>query len=455
MAGELVKARAAASGRASSRSTASTRHSGSACAARTPIRLTAGADRQRRTLPAASARHVRTRSRPPKRLPIPPGTWGPKVTINSATMMNKGLEVIEAHFLSTRPTRRSMSRSIRPASSTAGSSSATARSSRQMGVPDMRVPIALALADGVAPPGCGPHLDLRDVSPLEFLPVDGARFPAVALARAAGERGGLATCIFNAANEEAVTAFTAGQCRFDEIVPLVGAALAAFDAAEMLLTLDDVLAADAWARELVRAAHGGSGRGSMTQFLIYAGAFILVLVSVITVHEFGHFSSASSPASRSRSSRRLRTQDLLDAPSARPLRGSRDSRRWVRAHGRHARARRRNVMRGSATSTARASPRRFATVAAGICANFIFGGLIFAIIDMQPTPYAVRLARRIRGSPACATGDVDPCAQRARHPSGQPHRRHQRPAQGDRGERRATRSRSPIGRLTARCTQRC
>ena len=121
-----------------------------------------------------------------------------------------------------------------------------------MGVPDMRVPIALALADGERLPGVGPHLDLRDVSPLEFLPVDGARFPAVALARMAGERGGLAPCIFNGANEEAVMAFTAGQCRFDEIVPLVGAALETFGEGDAS-TLDGVLAADSWARDFVRA----------------------------------------------------------------------------------------------------------------------------------------------------------------------------------------------------------
>jgi 1-deoxy-D-xylulose-5-phosphate reductoisomerase len=123
----------------------------------------------------------------------------------------------------------------------------------------MRVPIALALADGVRLPGVGPRLDLRDVSPLEFLPVDAVRFPAVALARAAGERGGLAPCVLNAANEEAVTAFTEGRCRFDEIVPLVSEALAAFDD-RGVLTLDDVLAADAWARERVRAG-AASGAG--------------------------------------------------------------------------------------------------------------------------------------------------------------------------------------------------
>jgi 1-deoxy-D-xylulose-5-phosphate reductoisomerase len=186
-------------------------------------------------------------------------TWnmGPKVTIDSATMMNKGLEVIEAHFLFDTP-YASIDVAIHPTSIV--HSWVEFRDGAvvaQMGVPDMRVPIALALADGERLPGVGPPLDLVEASPLEFLPVDGARFPAVALARATGERGGLAPCVFNAANEEAVTAFAAGQCRFDEIVPLVRAALAAFDDGDAS-TLDSVLAADAWARGFVRASTAGA-----------------------------------------------------------------------------------------------------------------------------------------------------------------------------------------------------
>jgi 1-deoxy-D-xylulose-5-phosphate reductoisomerase len=188
-------------------------------------------------------------------------TWnmGPKVTIDSATMMNKGLEVIEAHFLFDTPYSM-IDVAIHPTSIV--HSWVEFRDGAviaQMGVPDMRVPIALALADGVRLPGVGPRLDLRDVAPLEFLPVDAVRFPAVALARAAGERGGLAPCVLNAANEEAVTAFTDGRCRFDEIVPLVSDALTAFED-RGVLTLADVLAADAWAREHVRhGAAAGAG----------------------------------------------------------------------------------------------------------------------------------------------------------------------------------------------------
>jgi len=194
---------------------------------------------------------------PAEALAHPTWNMGPKVTIDSATMMNKGLEIIEAHFLFDTP-YASIDVATQPTSIVhSWVEFCDGAVVAQLGVPDMRVPIALALADGERLPGVGPHLDLRDASPLEFLPVDAARFPAVALARTAGKRGGLAPCIFNAANEEAVTAFMAGQCRFDEIVPLVGAALEAFDGGHGL-TLDGVLAADAWARGFVRANTAGA-----------------------------------------------------------------------------------------------------------------------------------------------------------------------------------------------------
>ncbi|MFZ0178434.1 MAG: 1-deoxy-D-xylulose-5-phosphate reductoisomerase [Candidatus Dormiibacterota bacterium] len=194
---------------------------------------------------------------PAEALAHPTWNMGPKVTIDSATMMNKGLEIIEAHFLFD-TAYASIDVAIQPTSIVhSWVEFQDGAVVAQMGVPDMRVPIALALADGERLPGVGPPLDLRDASPLEFLPVDGARFPAVALARTTGECGGLAPCIFNAANEEAVIAFMTGACRFDEIVPLVGAALAAFDEGDAA-TLDGVLAADAWARGFVRASTAGA-----------------------------------------------------------------------------------------------------------------------------------------------------------------------------------------------------
>jgi 1-deoxy-D-xylulose-5-phosphate reductoisomerase len=190
---------------------------------------------------------------PAEALAHPTWNMGPKVTIDSATMMNKGLEIIEAHFLFDAP-YASIDVAIQPTSIV--HSWVEFRDGAivaQLGVPDMRVPIALALADGERLPGVGPHLDLRGASPLEFLPVDVERFPALALARAAGERGGLAPCVLNAADEEAVSAFTGGRCRFDEIVTLVGDALDGFED-RTASSLDDVLAADAWARDRVRSS---------------------------------------------------------------------------------------------------------------------------------------------------------------------------------------------------------
>ena len=189
---------------------------------------------------------------PAEALAHPTWNMGRKVTIDSATMMNKGLEVIEAHFLFDTP-YTSIDVAIHPTSIV--HSWVEFRDGAvvaQMGVPDMRVPIALALADGERLPGVGPRLDLRDASPLEFHPVDGARFPAVALARSAGERAGLAPCVLNAANEEAVSAFLGGRCRFDEIVALVDDALSAFGDRDAS-SLEEVLAADTWSRERVRA----------------------------------------------------------------------------------------------------------------------------------------------------------------------------------------------------------
>ena len=181
-------------------------------------------------------------------------TWrmGPKVTLDSATMMNKGLEVIEAHFLFDVPYAR-VEVAIHPTSTVHSYVEfCDGAVVAQLGVPDMRVPIALALADGERLPGVGPPLELRGGAPLEFFEVDAERYPAVSLARRAGEAGGVAPCVLNAANEVAVAAFLQGGCRFDEIVPLVA------DAVERAPSttapaLDDILAADAWARAAVES----------------------------------------------------------------------------------------------------------------------------------------------------------------------------------------------------------
>ena len=185
-------------------------------------------------------------------------TWrmGPKVTLDSATMMNKGLEIIEAHFLFDLPYDK-VDVAIHPTSTVHSYVEfCDGATIAQLGVPDMRVPIALALADGERLPGVGPALELRGGAALEFFEVDPERFPAVALARHAGVSGGLAPCVLNAANEVAVATFLEGGCRYDEIVPLVADAVASAPVAPAP-SLDDVLAADAWARARVGARLAG------------------------------------------------------------------------------------------------------------------------------------------------------------------------------------------------------
>jgi 1-deoxy-D-xylulose-5-phosphate reductoisomerase len=176
--------------------------------------------------------------------------------------MNKGLEVIEAHFLFDVEYPR-IDVLVHPGSVIHSMVEFQDGATKaQLGVPDMRLPIALALADGERLPGIAPAADLPAVSPLLLLPLDPLRFPAVGLARRAGERGGVAPAVLNAANEVCVDAFLHGACRFDQITDLVGEAVEAATAVEGP-SLDDVLAADAWARRRVGDAlalpAGGGG----------------------------------------------------------------------------------------------------------------------------------------------------------------------------------------------------
>ena len=180
-------------------------------------------------------------------------TWvmGPKVTIDSATMMNKGLEIIEAHFLFDVDYAR-IDVVIHPTSIVHSMVEfIDGAVIAQLGVPDMRVPIALAIADGARLPGIADPPQLSALPPLEFYGVDEARFPAVGIARRAGERGGVTPAVLNAANEVAVDAFLHHGLPFPDLVELVGDAV---DAAPRIEepSLDDVLAADRWARQRLR-----------------------------------------------------------------------------------------------------------------------------------------------------------------------------------------------------------
>ncbi len=176
-------------------------------------------------------------------------TWqmGPKVTIDSATLMNKALEVVEAHFLFDLPVER-IELMIHPESIVHSLVEFVDGSViAQMGMPDMRAPIQYALTwpDRVECPA--PKLRLTDVGALHFEKPDGERFPAVALGFEAARRGGTAPAAMNAANEVAVQAFLDGRLRFDAIAPIAAEVMNAHRFAAQA-TLDDILRADRAAR---------------------------------------------------------------------------------------------------------------------------------------------------------------------------------------------------------------
>jgi 1-deoxy-D-xylulose-5-phosphate reductoisomerase len=190
---------------------------------------------------------------PEQALEHPTWAMGERITIDSATLMNKGLEVIEAHWLFDVPYDRIevvvQPQSIVHALVRLRDGALLAH----LGLPDMRVPIAYALASPRRAAVAAPRLDLTRAFSLEFEPVDTETFRCLALARAAGVAGGLAPCALNAADEEAVEAFLAGRCRFSDIPALVGRALETCSA-EPLTGLEQVYEADAAARVSVRRA---------------------------------------------------------------------------------------------------------------------------------------------------------------------------------------------------------
>jgi len=182
---------------------------------------------------------------------------GPKITVDSASMMNKGLEIIEAHFLYDVP-YADIDVIIHPQSVVHSMVEFRDGSVKaQLGVPDMHVPIAVALGFPERLPAVSEAPDLAGIGQLTFEPLDTERYPAVALARQAGERGGTAPATLNAANEEAVTLFLEGHGRFVDIIPAVERALAAAEPKDDL-SLDAIMSADRTARERVRAAAAGS-----------------------------------------------------------------------------------------------------------------------------------------------------------------------------------------------------
>jgi 1-deoxy-D-xylulose-5-phosphate reductoisomerase len=189
---------------------------------------------------------------PDEALAHPTWSMGPKITIDSATLANKGLEVIEAHFLFGVAYDR-IEVVIHPTSIVHGlvrfrDGAAIAH----LGHPDMRVPISYALTYPERALTPVPPLDLT-AAPLEFHEPDVETFPLLALAREAGERGGTFPCAYNAANEVAVQAFLDGRISFLEIASRVEDVLARIDGSPAR-DLPELVDADRRARELVPVA---------------------------------------------------------------------------------------------------------------------------------------------------------------------------------------------------------
>jgi 1-deoxy-D-xylulose-5-phosphate reductoisomerase len=178
-------------------------------------------------------------------------TWqmGPKITVDSATLANKGLELIEAHFLFGLPYER-IDVVLQPTSVVhALVRFRDGASLAHLGYPDMRVPISFALTYPERSATPVQPLDFSQGHVLEFEPPDVETFPLLALARRAGEDGGTYPCAFNAANEVAVAAFLEGRLPFLEIAATVEETLAEVDGAPAR-DLDELMEADTTARRL-------------------------------------------------------------------------------------------------------------------------------------------------------------------------------------------------------------
>ncbi|MEA3389669.1 1-deoxy-D-xylulose-5-phosphate reductoisomerase [Sphingobium sp. CCH11-B1] len=207
-----------------------------------------------RIILTASGGPFRTRSRaemaditPAQAVAHPNWSMGAKISVDSATMMNKGLELIEAAYLFPVGLDR-IEILVHPQSVIHSMVEYRDRSTlAQLGSPDMRIPIAHALAwpERIATP-CQP-LDLVKIGRLDFEAPDEQRFPALRLARDAAAESGAAPAILNAANEVAVAAFLAGRIGFLDIAMIVEDVLQRYSAPPPS-SIDDVLAADAQAR---------------------------------------------------------------------------------------------------------------------------------------------------------------------------------------------------------------
>ena len=189
---------------------------------------------------------------PEQALHHPTWSMGRKITVDSANLMNKGLEVIEACWLFDLPMDRievvMHAESIVHSLVTFDDSSTKA----QMGLPNMRLPIQYAMSHPARWSNALPRLDLASVGELHFGPVDLARYPALEIALAAGRAGGNAPAALSAADEIAVEAFLAGNLGFIRIPAVVEAVMARLDHCSDP-SLDDTIETDAWARSAAKA----------------------------------------------------------------------------------------------------------------------------------------------------------------------------------------------------------
>jgi 1-deoxy-D-xylulose-5-phosphate reductoisomerase len=220
----------------------------------------------RRLVVTASGGPFRGRSReelaavtPEQALAHPTWAMGPVITINSATLVNKGLEVIEAHLLYDVPFDR-IEVVVHPQSVVHSMVEFTDGSTiAQASPPDMRMPISLGLGWPDRVPDAAPGCDWTKAASWEFFPLDENAFPAVSLAREVGTLGGTAPAVFNAANEECVDAFLGGRLAFTGIVDTVAKVVGehGVPAPGTSLTVEDVLQAEAWARTRAREIAAG------------------------------------------------------------------------------------------------------------------------------------------------------------------------------------------------------
>ncbi len=202
------------------------------------------------------ARESLTKVTPQQALAHPTWNMGPVVTINSATLVNKGLEVIEAHELF-RVGYDDIEVMVHPTSVIHSMVEFTDGSTIvQASPPDMRLPISLALGWPDRVPGAASAVDWSSPHVWELLPLDETAFPAVALAKAAGREGRCRPAIYNAANEECVAGFTDGRLPFLGIVDTVARVLDEAPDFSEPGTVEDVLTAEEWARARARVLIG-------------------------------------------------------------------------------------------------------------------------------------------------------------------------------------------------------